>query len=79
MLDLISDATLQEKAMNLIRNLQHLEGKIKIGESQKDVHPDQNLIQRLFDQQMKLQEEFLHKQSETKKVTKETNVKTPKA
>ena len=40
------DATLQEKAMHLIRNLQHLEGKIKSGESQKDVHPDQDFIQK---------------------------------
>lgn len=72
------DATLLDKAMDIIADLQLLKEKLNTVESTKDVTMDETVMQRLFEHQMKLQEEFFKKQSESRKVTNTTNVKLPK-
>lgn len=69
------DATLLDKAMDIIADLQLLKEKLNTVESTKDVTMDETVMQRLFEHQMKLQEEFFKKQSESRKVTNTTNVK----
>ncbi|KAH3837032.1 hypothetical protein DPMN_110410 [Dreissena polymorpha] len=72
------DATLLEKAMGIIADLQLLKEKLKAAENKKGVAMDENLKQRLFKNQMKLQEEFFRKQGEKRQVTNKINVKLSK-
>ncbi|KAH3857811.1 hypothetical protein DPMN_100426 [Dreissena polymorpha] len=71
------DATLLDKAMDIIADLQFLKEKLNAAENKKDEAMDENLVQRLFEHQMKLQEEFFRKQSENRQVANKTNIKLP--